>query len=411
MEVFYTLLGSCLVYWLVNVFSGGGSSYLIAPQPINRHTPPHKASPLPEIGYPSMPPFTKRFLTFTILSLFLAIPTGLYANEDGEEVYKRSINACVFITGIDSKSGGAWEGSGTLIDAKKRLVLTNYHVVGPLEYVHVMFPMFNTRGEMRNDKSEYQKAVQDGKAIKAKVLCSDKEKDLAVIELEFLSKEAKAIPMADKAPGPGASIHSIGNPGASKLAWVYTPGNIRQVGNENYLIGNPRTPIGRFEINCKIISTTSPVNPGDSGGPLLNRRGELVGVTHATNKDDNISKFIDISEVYTLLQNKKITLSEKIEVAILPKDPPKVDPIDPKPVEPKTNPKVDPKPDPKDPPKKDPVVPVLSDEDKRADLMLKVAKGLRDDGAKRDKLMDVVRLFPNSPAAKEAKKILATLKD
>lgn len=346
-----------------------------------------------------------------LLAIF-AGQANLFASDfDGEELYKRAINSCVFIVANDSRTGDVWSGSGTLVDAKKRLVLTNYHVVGKLQYVYVMFPMFDRRGEMLTDRAEYKKIIEDGKAIKAKVLCSSTEKDLALIELESLTKEAKSIPIANKSPGPGAAIHSIGNPGASKLLWVYTPGSVRQIGVENYMIGNPRTPIGRFEINCKIINTNSLVNPGDSGGPLLNKNGELVGVTHAGSKDDSISKFIDISEVYTFLRENKITLTNEYHMATRPSTPPKETlPMESKET-PKSEPIQTPKSEPKDPPKIQPSTPVVSDEERRAELMLKVAKSLNNEGQKRDKLLDIIRVFPNSSAAKEAKKILATLKD
>jgi hypothetical protein len=66
-----------------------------------------------------------------------------------------------------------------------------------------------------------------------------------------------------------------------------------------------RNTVLTFE--AKVIETDSPTNPGDSGGPLLNDKGELVGVTQggATNAQ-LVSTFVDVSEVKQLLATRPV---------------------------------------------------------------------------------------------------------
>jgi S1-C subfamily serine protease len=55
-------------------------------------------------------------------------------------------------------------------------------------------------------------------------------------------------------------------------------------------------------VNCRVVETSSPTNGGDSGGPVVNDRGELVAVVSCcATKDRNISWFIEVSEVRTFL--------------------------------------------------------------------------------------------------------------
>ena len=56
-----------------------------------------------------------------------------------------------------------------------------------------------------------------------------------------------------------------------------------------------------------MVETDSPTNPGDSGGPLLNAKGELVGVTQGGALNAQlVSTFIDVSEVKQLLATKAV---------------------------------------------------------------------------------------------------------
>jgi S1-C subfamily serine protease len=99
---------------------------------------------------------------------------------------------------------------------------------------------------------------------------------------------------------PGQCVHSIGNPSSSDALWVYTRGEVRQVYHRTFRVD------GNFTIRARVVETQSPVNEGDSGGPVVNDRGELVAVvqsTFNTNKVHLISVFIDVSEVRLLLQN------------------------------------------------------------------------------------------------------------
>ena len=58
---------------------------------------------------------------------------------------------------------------------------------------------------------------------------------------------------------------------------------------------------------AKVVETDSATNPGDSGGPLLNAKGELVGVTQGGAINAQlVSTFIDVSEVKSLLTTKAV---------------------------------------------------------------------------------------------------------
>src|SRR5262249_55530047 len=138
-----------------------------------------------------------------------------------------------------------------------------------------------------------------------KVIHRSKDKDLALVQLQKLPADAKALKLAKDGVGPGDDVHSLGNPGVSGALWVYTPGNVRAVYQKKF------TSTGRdggdpLSVDAKVVETTSPVNPGDSGGPVVNSRGELVAVTQGGIFDPNaraISIFIDVSEVRTILND------------------------------------------------------------------------------------------------------------
>ena len=136
----------------------------------------------------------------------LALPTfGLASRAaaqevDGEVLYKKVVKSYVFI--VTPVKGGYGMGSGSLIDADKRLVLTNFHVVDEENIVFVQFPTFMKDGEILYDKQEYMRNIPSGRAIKGKVLYRDKSRDLAIVQLDRIPAGTPAIPLAKKSARP-----------------------------------------------------------------------------------------------------------------------------------------------------------------------------------------------------------------
>jgi serine protease Do len=150
-------------------------------------------------------------------------------------------------------------GSGFIIDGKQGYILTNNHVVEDADDIRVML------AEMKNDED----------ALQARVVGRDKLTDSALIQLTEAPKQAlPEVKFGDSSQlAAGDWVMAIGNP--FQFANTVTVGVVSAVGRVSPEL-NPT--VGR---DLEYIQTDAAINRGNSGGPLLNIRGEVVGVNTA----------------------------------------------------------------------------------------------------------------------------------
>jgi S1-C subfamily serine protease len=198
------------------------------------------------------------------------------------------------------------EGSGSLIDRKHRLVVTNVHVVGNTGEVSVYFPDFDANGELIARYDAYKQK----QGIKGRVVMKEERADLALVQLERLPEGVQPLPLAKSKAKVAQQVHSVGNPGASQALWIYSPGKVRQVFKDQWKI--PDDLDGRMcNYDAVKLETDSAINAGDSGGPLVDDRGCMVGVAHGHNLlANNLSIFIEASEVRQILERYYRSINE-----------------------------------------------------------------------------------------------------
>jgi S1-C subfamily serine protease len=173
-------------------------------------------------------------------------------------LYERTVPGVVFIR-VLAEDGDAYltvgTGSGFVIDTDGHIV-TNAHVVADADGLQVTF--------------------FDGSVAKAEVLAADLYSDLAVIGVDVAPELLVPLQLGDSASlRVGQSVVALGNP--MGLEGTMTLGVVSALDR-----GLPATEIesGRFQ-NPDIIQTDAAIYLGSSGGPLLDMRGEVVGVTTA----------------------------------------------------------------------------------------------------------------------------------
>ncbi len=192
---------------------------------------------------------------------------------------------------------GLSSGTGSLVDRRQRLIVTNVHVVGRAQQVIIHFP-----GEENGQAQARREYYLERPGISGTVVAREERCDLALVQLASLPGNAKVVHLAKASARPAQDVHSIGNPGASGALWVYAPGKVRQVFPDTWKVFNEREQkVHTYE--AMKLETDSALNPGDSGGPLVDERGHLVGVAHGGNTQaKGLSIFIDISECRKLLE-------------------------------------------------------------------------------------------------------------
>jgi S1-C subfamily serine protease len=228
------------------------------------------------------------------LCLLLAPRSDLRAEEvDGAKVYRGALRGTVVV--FREKATG----TGWVVDRSRRHIITNYHVVGEHKVVKVVFPRFK-QGQVVAEMQTYRK----GPFQAARVIRVDQQHDLALLQVESLPEGTRELKLAAQDSSPGSRVHSIGTPFRSGALWVYTSGTVRSVYRKQWQIpmSDQKDPL---KLSSRVVEVQSPVNPGDSGGPLLNDRGEVIGVVQGTNVTASLINYaIAASEVRAFLQRQ-----------------------------------------------------------------------------------------------------------
>ncbi|HEX3150379.1 MAG TPA: serine protease [Gemmataceae bacterium] len=232
-----------------------------------------------------------------IACIFMAIGPSkrLWADDQTDTValFRKSVDSVAFITA--SVKGGVAMASGTLIDRTKRYVLTNYHALDDADKIHVQFPLHQKDETIVTDKKKYVDRVSTGEAIRGTLVYRDESRDLAIIQVDRLPDTAKEMPLAKGSPALRESTFSIGSPGAVNQLFSFTDSSVRAVGNEDLRIGGNDEIL---RIPCRMVIATNAMAPGDSGGPLINKQGELVAVSETGGVSASwMPVFIDVTEV------------------------------------------------------------------------------------------------------------------
>jgi serine protease Do len=231
---------------------------------------------------------TNRLKTCTLAALaavaLMVVPAAARADVN---TYREALKSTTWV--LSKGSDGTSSGTGVLVDEKQKLVITNFHVVGDSRAAVIFFP--DMTGDQPNVSRQHYLDNVKKLGIRGRVIATDRKRDLALVQIERIPEGCKAIELAETTIGPGEAVESVGNPGSTDALWVYTSGTVRSVYQKQF-----RTGAG--EHNFKVVETQSPINSGDSGGPVINSEGKLVAIAQAIAPNARLVSYcVDITEV------------------------------------------------------------------------------------------------------------------
>jgi serine protease Do len=144
-------------------------------------------------------------------------------------------------------------GSGVIIDPKNGVIITNDHVIRNANLITI--------------------TLQDGRRLKARLIGSDSETDLAVLKIDAKNLKSLVVGDSDKLEV-GDFVVAIGN-----------PFGLNSFGNSQSATFGIVSALKRSDLNIEgvenFIQTDAAINPGNSGGALVNAKGELIGINTA----------------------------------------------------------------------------------------------------------------------------------
>ena len=176
----------------------------------------------------------------TLLLIMFAAQT-IFAQDYLPELVRRVKPSAVAIETFDARGATLSRGSGFFIASDK--IITNRHVIEKSNRVEVH--------------------LVDGKKFTAKgVLAIDGEGDLALLQVDVPQNLAQPLPIVQTTPQEGESIVVVGNP----------------FGLEGSVSNGIVSAVREISGYGKIIQITAPISPGSSGSPVVNMRGQVIGV-------------------------------------------------------------------------------------------------------------------------------------
>ncbi|KKL12528.1 hypothetical protein LCGC14_2534840, partial [marine sediment metagenome] len=201
-----------------------------------------------------------RTIVAILMILGLSLSASLAQAFPAVQVFKQTSDSVVLIVASSGGGGGSMLGTGSII-TQSGVVITNAHVVvdsatgRPFPSVRVYTKPDEVTGSLSRDLVNPHEA---------KVAAYDKDLDLAVLKVKGLSAGQGIITFAnDREIMVGEEVVAIGHPEQGGL-WTLTYGRISsQIANQSKVKGK------------NVFQTDTSLNRGNSGGPLLDRRGYM----------------------------------------------------------------------------------------------------------------------------------------
>lgn len=211
---------------------------------------------------------------------------GYTSNNAASQIAEQEGPVVAFV--VVELDGAKSQGSGIAVDGARGHFLTNWHVIQGIR-----------EGWVRVQGAKWMPIVA--------VVAKDEHKDLALVKADLgdqVIHEARLGTVTGIKPGD--PVVAIGNPLGEEFS--VTDGIVSQI---------------RDQEGYKVVQTTAPISPGNSGGPLFNEQGEVIGVVTFTKQDtagraQNLNYAVAIDEAKPLLG--KTDYEDKVVPGVDPPD-------------------------------------------------------------------------------------------
>jgi S1-C subfamily serine protease len=174
-------------------------------------------------------------------------------------IYARVEPSVVDVTATLRSGDETASGTGFVIDSRAALVLTNNHVIRDAASVTITIPA-------------------TGRTYRARIVGADPAADIAVLQISPVPGLAAARLGDSATVAVGATVVAIGNRAGAGGSPASAPGVISDTGAT---IQASDSASGFTETLSGLIATTAQIVPGDSGGPLADSAGTVIGVDTA----------------------------------------------------------------------------------------------------------------------------------
>ena len=203
-----------------------------------------------------------------------------------KKIYNPAVNKA------NPENGSSSFGTGFLINSKGYLI-TNYHVIEDAKTIYV--------------------TLNNGTKTECLLIASDKDNDLALLKIKEGSKNfvhTKTFRFNFKTSEVGSDVFTLGYPLIDKM------------GTEIKVTSGIISSSTGYQGDKTTYQITAPIQPGNSGGPLFNNKGEVIGITNAKLKGaENASYAIKAVYLNNLIINEGVSFNnslENINVSALP---------------------------------------------------------------------------------------------
>lgn len=193
---------------------------------------------------------------FKILLIFILLIICILTCSCSSDLFSNAYNKTVQIV---LEEEGIVLGKATGFFIAKDLLLSNAHIIKNIE----------------SSKTDiYCIKYLQNKKNKLKIEKIDVQNDLLLLKMVEESNN-KYFSISNKELEIGETVYTIGNPGGYGLSL------------SNGIISNTKVIISQADLECETIQLNLEITNGNSGGPVFNKKGEIVGIMSFKVKDEN----------------------------------------------------------------------------------------------------------------------------